>query len=72
MPADRRLIKPARSISLWLTTSASAGASLSVAMKKELAFMGVVELALTPSGTDCTAGAHAGNPGIARRTLRVQ
>src|ERR1035438_5784987 len=39
MPADKRLMNPARSMSLWLTTSASAGASLSVEMKNWLAFM---------------------------------
>ena len=33
MPADRRLIMPARIISLWLATSASLGASLMVEMK---------------------------------------
>jgi len=33
MPAARRRIMPARIISLWLTSSASAGASLMVEMK---------------------------------------
>ena len=33
MPPAKRLIRPARSISLWLTISASEGASLSVEMK---------------------------------------
>ena len=34
-------MKPARSMSWWLTTSASAGASLSVETKNWLAFIGV-------------------------------
>jgi hypothetical protein len=40
MPADNRLMNPARSMSRWLMTSASAGASLRVEMKNWLAFMG--------------------------------
>src|ERR1700712_5197783 len=39
MPALSRLMKPARIISLWLVTSASAGASLRVEMKNWVAFM---------------------------------
>src|SRR5262245_43083221 len=40
MPAPRRLIMPARIISLWLAISVSAGASFSVEMKVCEAFMG--------------------------------
>src|SRR5688572_7862347 len=40
MPAPRRLMYPARIISFWLTTSASAGASFRVEMKNWDAFMG--------------------------------
>ena len=39
MPADSRLMKPARSMSRWLATSASAGASFNVEMKNWLAFI---------------------------------
>src|SRR6516225_2483484 len=39
MPAPSRLMKPARIMSLWLMISASAGASLSVAMKNWVALM---------------------------------
>src|SRR2546427_6087292 len=38
-PAPSFLIRPARVMSLWLTTSASAGASLRVEMKNWEAFM---------------------------------
>src|SRR6188474_2041659 len=41
MPAPSRLMNPARSISLWLMTSASAGASLRVETKNWEAFMGM-------------------------------
>ena len=42
-PLATRLIKPARSISLWLGNSASAGASLRVEIKNWLAFMWVLQ-----------------------------
>ena len=40
MPAESRLMNPARSMSRWLATSASAGASFSVETKNWLAFIG--------------------------------
>src|SRR5574343_442550 len=49
MPAPRRLIMPARIISLWLTTSASAGASLSVETKNWEAFMGAAMTDAAPA-----------------------
>jgi hypothetical protein len=42
MPDPSRLIMPARIISLWLTISASAGASLSVEIKNRVARMTVI------------------------------
>ena len=40
-PDALAVISPARSMSLWLASTASAGASLRVEMKNWLAFMGV-------------------------------
>src|ERR1700712_803674 len=58
MPAPRRLIMPARIISRWLATSASAGASFSVETKNWEAFICVTDTGLSSGFFD--HGRHAG------------
>ena len=61
---------PARIISLWLTTSASAGASLSVEMKNWEAFIGVAMRRMRRGARKCGERRMRVSEGLTRRQRR--
>src|SRR5690348_5859421 len=80
MPAARRLIIPERSISRWLASSASAGASLRVERKKRDTRIGRGPLAAKPwilmyfasAGRDLLQRERGAIPALDRHRLREQ